>query len=76
MARRKQLTGMDWLYHRLDELGYRSLSEFAEEVGINKGNIHRYFTGKSQPTVGFLPPLCAGLQVSVEELLFAIGIFL
>ncbi len=71
-----ELQGLDWLYARLEKLGYQSLSEFATDVGINKGNLYRYFSFESKPSIVVLPALCAGLKVKVEELLRALGVVL
>ena len=70
------LTGLDWLYYRLEILGYTSLSEFAADVGINKGNLYRYFALESKPSISLLPVLCASLSVDVTELLRALGVVL
>ena len=70
------LIGLDWLYARLETLGYGSLSEFASEIGINKGNLYRYFALESKPSISLLPVLCASLGVQVEELLRALGVVL
>jgi transcriptional regulator with XRE-family HTH domain len=71
-----ELQGLDWLYARLEKLGYQSLSEFATDVGINKGNLYRYFSFESKPSITVLPALSAGLKVKVEELLRALGVVL
>lgn len=61
--------GLIWLYKRIEQLGFKSLSEFAEFCGVNKGNLHRYFVGETKPSIAMLPTLCTSLEVSVGELL-------
>jgi len=66
--------GISWLYARIEELGYASLTEFARETGFNKGNLHRYFSWTTRPSIAQLPKLRSALKVSTDELLTALGI--
>jgi len=70
MAKKK--TGMEWLRSRMNRLGYRSLQEVAEEIGINRGNLYRYFSLETKPSVAMLPVLCEVLDASYEEVLKAL----
>jgi transcriptional regulator with XRE-family HTH domain len=44
-------------------------AELAEQVGINKQNISRYESGKSEPRKSTLQKLADALEVSTDELL-------
>ena len=68
------MTGMVWLRARMDHLGYESLDAVAFKVGINRGNLFRYFTLETVPSMALLPDLCRVLDVSPEELLRALEI--
>jgi transcriptional regulator with XRE-family HTH domain len=54
--------------------GFSSLDQLSEECGINKGTLSRYFRGIQKPSVQVIPPLCAALGVSPEELLRGLGV--
>ena len=73
-SRTKSLTGLEWLRARMDKLGYRSLEEVATEIGINRGNLYRYFSLETRPSVALLPDLCQALDASPAEILKALEI--
>ena len=73
-SRTKAKTGLEWLRARMDKLGYRSLEEVATEIGINRGNLYRYFSLETRPSVALLPDLCSALDASPAELLKALEI--
>ncbi len=54
----KSVTGLEWLRARMDKLGYNSLEEVAQEIQINRGNLYRYFSLETRPSVALLPNLC------------------
>jgi len=68
------LTGLEWLRARMDKLGYKSLEEVAAEIGINRGNLYRYFSLETRPSVALLPDLCGALKSSPAEILKALEI--
>lgn len=68
------LTGLDWLRARMDKLGYRSLEEVATAIGINRGNLYRYFSLETRPSVALLPDLCGALKASPADILKALEI--
>jgi len=70
MAKNKQ--GMEWLRAKMAELNYTSLEQVAVDIGINRGNLYRYFTLETKPSVAMLPTLCAVLDASYEEILKAL----
>ena len=70
----KDLTGMEWLRARMDKLGYNSLEEVAQEIQINRGNLYRYFSLETRPSVALLPNLCKVLKASPAEILKALEI--
>jgi transcriptional regulator with XRE-family HTH domain len=65
---------MKWLRNRMAELDYSSLQEVADDVGINRGNLYRYFTAETRPSIEMMPPLCKVLGVTYEELLIALEV--
>ncbi len=73
-ARTKNATGLEWLRGRMDKLGYRSLEEVATQIGINRGNLYRYFSLETRPSVALLPDLCSALKASPAEVLKALEI--
>ena len=40
-SRTTHTTGLVWLRARMEKLGYNSLEEVANEIGINRGNLFR-----------------------------------
>lgn len=70
----KSKTGLDWLRDRMDNLGYNSLEAVAQEIGINRGNLYRYFSLETRPSVALLPDLCRALKASPAEILKALEI--
>jgi transcriptional regulator with XRE-family HTH domain len=66
--------GIDWLYERMTDLGLSSLEQAAELCGLNRGNLYRYFTWETRPSIDILPSLCKGLESSPDEILQALGI--
>jgi len=73
-ARSTAKTGLEWLRARMDKLGYRSLEQVANEIGINRGNLYRYFSLETRPSVALLPDLCRALDASPGEILKALEI--
>ena len=70
----KPRQGIDWLYERMKELELSSLEQAAERCGLNRGNLYRYFTLETRPSIDVLPALCKGLESSPDEVLEALGI--
>jgi hypothetical protein len=70
----KQITGLDWLRNRMETLGYNSLEVVAQEIGINRGNLYRYFSLETRPSVALLPDMCRALKSSPAEILKALEI--
>lgn len=70
----KRLQGMDWLQDRMSVLGLKSLEQAAERCALNRGNLYRYFTSETRPSIDVIPLLCEGLDASPDEVLFALGI--
>lgn len=67
-------TGLEWLRERMDKLNYNSLEEVAQEIQINRGNLYRYFSLETRPSVALLPDLCRVLKASPAEILKALEI--
>lgn len=70
----KSAEGLDWLYGRMKKLNFTSLEQAAEQCGLNRGNLYRYFTWETRPSIDVLPRLCAGLKTQPAEVLHALGI--
>lgn len=70
----KSKKSIDWLYERMKELDLSSLEQAAERCGLNRGNLYRYFTWETRPSIDVLASLCEGLESSPEEILRALGI--
>jgi len=69
-----KVVGLDWLYRKMDEHDYSSLQAVAEACDLNRGNLYRYFTFETRPSIDLLPKLCNGLNASPLEVLTALGI--
>jgi transcriptional regulator with XRE-family HTH domain len=67
-------TGIEWLRARMEKLGYSSLEEVAQELQINRGNLYRYFSLETRPSVALLPDLCRVLKASPSDVLKALEI--
>ena len=67
-------TGMDWLRARMEKLDYTSLEEVAVELGINRGNLYRYFSLENRPSVAMLPVMCEVFKVKTDEVLRALEV--
>lgn len=66
--------GLGWLYDRMEFLGFSSLSEFAKHADLHKGNLYRYFSHETKPSVAVLPSLTLALQTPVETVLEVLGV--
>jgi transcriptional regulator with XRE-family HTH domain len=64
---------MDWLRATMKKRGY-TLNSLSEAVGINKGNIYRYFTQQQRPRVDVVPMLCEALKTTPATLLIQLGV--
>lgn len=73
-SRSTNATGLVWLRSRMDKLGYNSLEQVASEIGINRGNLYRYFSLETRPSVALLPDLCRALKASPADILKALEI--
>jgi len=71
MAKKKK-TGMPWLRDRMAKLGYTSLEQVATDIGVNRGNLHRYFMLVNKPSVALLPVMSKVLDASYEDILKAL----
>ena len=66
--------GSEWLEERMVALGLTSLEQVAQRCSLNRGNLHRYFSFETRPSIDVIPLLCEGLEASPEEVLRALGI--
>ncbi|MEI7971604.1 MAG: helix-turn-helix transcriptional regulator [Actinomycetota bacterium] len=74
MPKSTKVVGLDWLYRKMDEHEYSSLQAVAEACELNRGNLYRYFSFETRPSIDLLPKLCNGLNASPLEVLTALGI--
>lgn len=74
MAKSTKTVGLDWLYRKMDEHEFSSLQAVAEACDLNRGNLYRYFTFETRPSIDLLPKLCSGLNASPLEVLTALGV--
>jgi transcriptional regulator with XRE-family HTH domain len=58
----------------MEFLGFTSLQETAEACDLERGQLYRYFKGENRPSIEYLPRLCKGLEVSLDELLKALSV--
>jgi hypothetical protein len=70
----KTIVGLDWLYLRMEKLGFPSLEVAAKACGLNRGNLYRYFALETRPSIDVIPQLCRGLKATPLEILRALGI--
>ena len=73
-AQQRVASQVSWLEAHMAHAGFSSLDQLSEKCGINKGTLSRYFRGIQKPSVQVIPPLCAALGVSPEELLRGLGV--
>jgi hypothetical protein len=75
MERPTEMTGgLGWLYDRIEALGFSSLSEFAKHADLHKGNLYRYFSHETKPSIAVLPTLTKALQLPVATVLDVLGV--
>ena len=70
----KKLTGLEWLRSNMESNGWTTFEQVSERCGINRGNIYRYFTFQTRPSVDVIPVLCNALKVTTQELLTALEV--
>lgn len=72
--RAKGSIGIEWLHARMSDLGLTTLEEVAQRAEMNRGNLYRYFTFQTRPSIDVLPSLCRALEATPLEVLRALGI--
>lgn len=70
----RKLTGTDWLRAHMEQNGWTTYEQVAQRCGINRGNLHRYFSFETRPSVDMIPVLCNALKITVPELLDALEV--
>lgn len=73
-VKKQVLTGLEWLHDRMEHLGFKTLEDVAQACDLNRGNLYRYFSFETRPSIDVLPKLCEGLDASPLEVLQALGI--
>jgi len=58
----------------MDELEYSSLQQVADDMGINRGNLWRYFQLETKPSVAMLPVMCKVLNSTPQDVLRALEV--
>jgi len=66
-------TSWAWFVARYEKLGFRSLNQFAGEMGFQKSSLSRYFHLQRQIPSGMMSALCITLKVSPNTLMKVIG---
>lgn len=72
--KKKQLTGMEYLRSRMEELDYKSLQEVADHMNVNRGNLWRWWNFDTRPSVDMIPVFATVLQVPELEILAALEV--
>jgi hypothetical protein len=67
-----QKTGAEWLLERGAEMGLPTYQAIANEMGLCRGNLWRYFNHQTIPNMGLMPVMCEVLFVSPTDLLRAL----
>lgn len=62
-----------WFVAKYQKRGYTSMSQFAQDNGLQKSSLSRYFHLERQIPSGTVGKLCAILNVKPTELLTVIG---
>jgi transcriptional regulator with XRE-family HTH domain len=70
----RKLTGTEWLRAHMEDNGWTTYEQVAQRCGINRGNLHRYFSFETRPSVDMIPVLCNALKVDIHELLDALEV--
>jgi transcriptional regulator with XRE-family HTH domain len=58
----------------MEDNGWTTYEQVAQRCGINRGNLHRYFSFETRPSVDMIPVLCNALKVDTNELLDALEV--
>lgn len=53
----------------MEAAGHYTYESLAQATGINRGNLYRYFTLETRPSIDLLPVLADGLEIPVTEVL-------
>jgi len=69
----KQIDTWEWVIERYQELGYKSLNQFAIAEGFQKSSLSRYFHKQRQMPANTLVAVCLALKVKPEEMLVALN---
>lgn len=69
-----KLTGLDYLRARMEYLGYNSMEEVAQAVGVNRGNLWRWFRLDCRPSIDWIPLLATALRVKPIEIMAALEV--
>jgi transcriptional regulator with XRE-family HTH domain len=64
----------EWFRRRMTDAGLETLEDLAEAVGINKGNLSRYFRQETRPAVTVVGPLAEALDLAPETVLIGLGV--
>ena len=64
---------MAYFAERLEQLGYKSLSDFARENDLQKSSVSRWFRRERHMQANHLIQIAAALQIKPEKLLRVLG---
>jgi hypothetical protein len=63
----------NWFIDRYQQMGYSSLTKFADATNMQKSSLSRYFHLQRQLPSGTMASLCKALKVSPNELMTVLG---
>ena len=63
----------DWLLQKMKSAGISTLEDLAQQTGIDRGTLSRYFRQERRPSIDVIGPICDALKVSPETLLIGLG---
>jgi transcriptional regulator with XRE-family HTH domain len=58
----------------MEQLGYRSLQQLADEMGVNRGNVWRWFNLTTRPSVDMIPIFAKALRTTPIEIMIALEV--
>lgn len=63
-----------WFRTRMEDMGFDTLQQLSDATGINRGNLYRYITLETRPSIDVVPVLCNALDLTADELLQALHV--
>lgn len=73
-SKRTRETTKTYFRDRMNAQGFDTLQELSDATGINRGNLYRYITLETRPSIDVVPVLCNALDLTADELLQALHV--